>query len=85
MVLIFYHKCAHYFNFRCGTLKDDEDCKAGADGGYDDDEDGSFLWLKEMGVQDKIKKPDSITIQLYPILTLVKERCLHVILPVDAP
>uniref|UniRef100_A0A3Q4AF74 Uncharacterized protein n=1 Tax=Mola mola TaxID=94237 RepID=A0A3Q4AF74_MOLML len=40
------------------------DCKAGADGEYDDDEDGSFLWLKEMGVQDKIKKPDSITIQL---------------------
>uniref|UniRef100_A0A3Q4AF70 Uncharacterized protein n=1 Tax=Mola mola TaxID=94237 RepID=A0A3Q4AF70_MOLML len=44
--------------------KNDEDCKAGADGEYDDDEDGSFLWLKEMGVQDKIKKPDSITIQL---------------------
>nr|XP_046238114.1 protein downstream neighbor of son homolog [Scatophagus argus] len=33
-------------------------------GGYNDDEDGSFSWLKEMGVQDKIKKPDSITIQL---------------------
>lgn len=31
-----------------------------------DDEDGSFSWLKEMGVQDKIKKPDSISIQLYP-------------------
>ncbi|XP_068560763.1 protein downstream neighbor of son homolog [Cebidichthys violaceus] len=29
-----------------------------------DDEDGSFSWLKEMGVQDKIKKPDSITMQL---------------------
>lgn len=47
------------------------------EGGYDDDEDGSFLWLKEMGVQDKIKKPDSITIQLYPVLRLVKDRCGH--------
>ncbi|XP_041834715.1 protein downstream neighbor of son homolog [Melanotaenia boesemani] len=31
------------------------------DGG---DEDGSFSWLKEMGVQDKIQRPDGITIQL---------------------
>ncbi|KAG7463627.1 hypothetical protein MATL_G00178640 [Megalops atlanticus] len=30
----------------------------------DDDEDGGFSWLKEMGVQDKIKKPDSISIKL---------------------
>lgn len=30
----------------------------------DDDDDGGFSWLKEMGVQDKIKKPDSITIKL---------------------
>ncbi|XP_077369763.1 protein downstream neighbor of son homolog isoform X2 [Festucalex cinctus] len=32
----------------------------------DDDESGgsSLSWLKEMGVQDKIKKPDSISIQL---------------------
>lgn len=32
----------------------------------EDDDDGGFSWLKEMGVQDKIKKPDSITIKLYP-------------------
>lgn len=32
----------------------------------DDDDDGGFSWLKEMGVQDKIKKPDSISIKLYP-------------------
>ncbi|XP_028255095.1 protein downstream neighbor of son homolog [Parambassis ranga] len=32
--------------------------------GYNEDEDGSFSWLEEMGVQDKIKKPDGITIQL---------------------
>lgn len=37
-----------------------------ARGGYSDDEDDSISWLKEMGVQDKIKKPDSISIQLYP-------------------
>ncbi|XP_056119251.1 protein downstream neighbor of son homolog isoform X4 [Rhinichthys klamathensis goyatoka] len=30
----------------------------------DDDDDGGFSWLKEMGVQDKIKKPDSISIKL---------------------
>jgi len=30
----------------------------------DDDEDGGFSWLKEMGVQDQIKKPDSISIKL---------------------
>ncbi|RVE75013.1 hypothetical protein OJAV_G00012760 [Oryzias javanicus] len=33
-------------------------------GGGGDDEDDSFQWLKEMGVQDKIKKPDGITIKL---------------------
>ncbi|XP_048396803.1 protein downstream neighbor of Son [Stegostoma tigrinum] len=30
----------------------------------DDDDDGGMSWLKEMGVQDKIKKPDSVTIKL---------------------
>ncbi|XP_037646513.1 protein downstream neighbor of son homolog [Sebastes umbrosus] len=45
----------------CSELKEGEDCQ---DEGGNDDEDGSFSWLKEMGVQDKIKKPDSITIQL---------------------
>lgn len=30
------------------------------------DEDSSFSWLKEMGIQDKIKKQDGITVQLYP-------------------
>uniref|UniRef100_A0A674BB24 DNA replication fork stabilization factor DONSON n=1 Tax=Salmo trutta TaxID=8032 RepID=A0A674BB24_SALTR len=29
----------------------------------DDDDDGGFSWLKEMGVQDKIKKPDNISIK----------------------
>ncbi|XP_073318599.1 protein downstream neighbor of son homolog [Pagrus major] len=45
----------------CCELKGDEDCQAGDEG---EDEDGDFSWLKEMGVQDKIKKPDSISIQL---------------------
>ncbi|NXX11268.1 DONS protein, partial [Podargus strigoides] len=30
----------------------------------DDDDDGSFSWLEEMGVQDKVKKPDAISIKL---------------------
>lgn len=62
-------KHANCFDWRCCELKTDEDCRGGDDretGAYMDDEDGSFSWLKEMGVQDKIKKPDSITIQLYP-------------------
>ncbi|CAL8301625.1 unnamed protein product [Gadus morhua 'NCC'] len=30
----------------------------------DEDDDGGFSWLMEMGVQDKIKKPDGLSIQL---------------------
>ncbi|RXM92995.1 Protein downstream neighbor of son-like [Acipenser ruthenus] len=30
----------------------------------DDEDDGGFSWLEEMGVQDKIKKPDTISIKL---------------------
>ncbi|XP_048458950.1 protein downstream neighbor of Son isoform X2 [Rhincodon typus] len=33
-------------------------------GSSDDDDDGGMSWLKEMGVQDKIKKPDSVSIKL---------------------
>lgn len=33
-----------------------------------DDEHESFSWLEEMGVQDKVKKPDTISIKLYPFL-----------------
>lgn len=36
----------------------------------DDDDDGTFSWLEEMGVQDKVKKPDTISIQLYPCFDL---------------
>uniref|UniRef100_A0A4W6EIZ4 DNA replication fork stabilization factor DONSON n=1 Tax=Lates calcarifer TaxID=8187 RepID=A0A4W6EIZ4_LATCA len=39
------------------------DCRGG-DEEENGDEDSDFSWLKEMGIQDKIKKPDSITIQL---------------------
>ncbi|KAM9835835.1 protein downstream neighbor of son homolog [Aulostomus maculatus] len=42
-------------------LTEDEE---GAEDETDDDEDGSFSWLKEMGVQDKIKKPDGIVLKL---------------------
>uniref|UniRef100_A0A8C4NJL2 Protein downstream neighbor of Son n=1 Tax=Dicentrarchus labrax TaxID=13489 RepID=A0A8C4NJL2_DICLA len=59
---------AEGIEFSLPLLKEGEDCQAGDEGdngGYnDDDEDGSFSWLKEMGVQDKIKKPDNILIQL---------------------
>ncbi|XP_059184139.1 protein downstream neighbor of son homolog [Centropristis striata] len=42
-----------------------DDCQPGDDGDNDDNDDvDGFSWLKEMGIQDKIKKPDSITIQL---------------------
>ncbi|XP_049608955.1 protein downstream neighbor of son homolog isoform X2 [Syngnathus scovelli] len=46
--------------------KEDTCSSDGLDDDDDDDEDGggSLSWLKEMGVQDKIKKPDSIGIQL---------------------
>ncbi|NWS36154.1 DONS protein, partial [Polioptila caerulea] len=37
---------------------------AGEPAHSDDDDDGSFSWLEEMGVQDKVKKPDTISIQL---------------------
>ncbi|NXD29726.1 DONS protein, partial [Spelaeornis formosus] len=30
----------------------------------EEDDDGTFSWLEEMGVQDKVKKPDTISIQL---------------------
>lgn len=32
----------------------------------DVDDDEGFSWLEEMGLQDKIKKPDTISIKLYP-------------------
>ncbi|KAI1885143.1 hypothetical protein AGOR_G00217160 [Albula goreensis] len=44
---------------------DEQNCEEDDDDDDDDDdEDGGFSWLKEMGVQDKIKKPDSIFIKL---------------------
>lgn len=55
--------CKHFY-LRCELREDDADDK-GNDDDYDD-EDGSLSWLKAMGVQDKIKRPDSITAQLYP-------------------
>ncbi|MGH0167739.1 UNVERIFIED_CONTAM: hypothetical protein FKN15_053006 [Acipenser sinensis] len=39
----------------------------------DEDDDGGFSWLEEMGVQDRIKKPDTISIKLYPL----KRKLLH--------
>ncbi|KAM9328545.1 protein downstream neighbor of son homolog [Pholidichthys leucotaenia] len=46
----------------CCELKEGAACPMGDR--EDEDEDGSFSWLKEMGVEDKIKKPDSFSIQL---------------------
>ncbi|KAL7845910.1 hypothetical protein AOLI_G00241020 [Acnodon oligacanthus] len=31
---------------------------------YDDEDDGGLSWLQDMGIQDKIKKPDAISIKL---------------------
>uniref|UniRef100_G1KD20 DNA replication fork stabilization factor DONSON n=2 Tax=Anolis carolinensis TaxID=28377 RepID=G1KD20_ANOCA len=51
-----------------GTGKDaenEEEQQLGCDNDEDDDDDDEgFLWLEEMGVQDKIKKPNNISIQL---------------------
>ncbi|CAN8197093.1 unnamed protein product [Coccothraustes coccothraustes] len=38
--------------------------EAGEPAPSDDDDDGNFSWLEEMGVQGKVKKPDTISIQL---------------------
>ncbi|NXY19625.1 DONS protein, partial [Atrichornis clamosus] len=46
---------------RGGSSVEDAEEPAPSD---DDDDDGSFSWLEEMGVQDKVKKPDTISIQL---------------------
>ncbi|XP_029930649.1 protein downstream neighbor of son homolog [Myripristis murdjan] len=49
------------------VLKDGDECQGDnerEEDDYGDDEDGSLSWLKEMGVEDKIKKPDSLSIQL---------------------
>ncbi|XP_074520822.1 protein downstream neighbor of son homolog [Halichoeres trimaculatus] len=58
-------------NAKCSELKESDGCKAAEKTescGYDDDDDSDddedFSWLQEMGVQDKIKKPDSISITL---------------------
>ncbi|XP_071320352.1 protein downstream neighbor of son homolog [Trachinotus anak] len=49
----------------CSELNQGVHCEAAEEEEEDDDDGGGgFSWLKEMGVQDKIKKPDSITIQL---------------------
>ncbi|XP_019379434.1 PREDICTED: protein downstream neighbor of Son [Gavialis gangeticus] len=46
-------------NFGVGKHTEDEE-----EQGVSDDEEESFSWLEEMGVQDKIKKPDAISIKL---------------------
>ncbi|KAF7209018.1 protein downstream neighbor of son homolog isoform X2 [Nothobranchius furzeri] len=45
-----------------GSLTEDEDSLS-CDG--DEHKDDSFSWLKEMGIQDKIRKPDGINLQLH--------------------
>lgn len=56
--------CKH-LKFRCCELQEDDADEEGNHG--DSDEDGSLSWLKAMGVQDKIKRPDNIIAQLYPL------------------
>lgn len=48
----------------CETKEEGDDPTGEHDSHSDDEEDDSLSWLKEMGVQDKIKRPDSISIQL---------------------
>ncbi|XP_061483728.1 protein downstream neighbor of Son [Rhineura floridana] len=51
-----------------GLAKDSEttgkDAENDEEQGMSDDEEEGFSWLEEMGVQDKIKKPDTISIKL---------------------
>ncbi|NXX96434.1 DONS protein, partial [Centropus bengalensis] len=48
-------------NLKVGDSPGDGENPAPSD---DDDDDESFSWLEEMGVQDKVKKPDAISIKL---------------------
>lgn len=47
------------------TDGEEEETQSEASDKEDDDDDGGFSWLTEMGVQDKIKKPDNISIKLH--------------------
>ncbi|XP_072850205.2 protein downstream neighbor of Son [Pogona vitticeps] len=44
---------------------EEEQLMSGVCGDEEDDDDEGFSWLEEMGVHDKIKKPDTISIKLY--------------------
>ncbi|KAM7127341.1 quinone oxidoreductase-like protein 1 isoform 1-T1 [Ciconia maguari] len=46
------------------SLKVSSSMEDGEEPAPSDDDDESFSWLEEMGVQDKVKKPDAISIQL---------------------
>ncbi|KAK7880571.1 hypothetical protein WMY93_032796 [Mugilogobius chulae] len=48
----------------CGGEEEEEDDDGGEEKQQTENDDEDMSWLKEMGVQDKIKKPDSISIQL---------------------
>lgn len=61
---LFYEYVNIYF-FRCCELQEG-DAEDKENNGNSDDEDGNLSWLKAVGVQDKIKRPDSLTAQLYP-------------------
>ncbi|KAM9766926.1 LOW QUALITY PROTEIN: protein downstream neighbor of son homolog [Menidia menidia] len=45
--------------------EEDTDAHCEKDEGHNEDEEGSIAWLKEMGVQDKIKTPDGLSLQLH--------------------
>ncbi|NXN64255.1 DONS protein, partial [Himantopus himantopus] len=46
------------------TLEAGNSMEDGEEPAPSDDDDESFSWLEEMGVQDKVKKPDAISIKL---------------------
>ncbi|KAM9820869.1 protein downstream neighbor of Son [Neosynchiropus ocellatus] len=48
----------------CSVIQEKEEFVAGGDGDAED-EDSSLSWLKEMGVHDKIRKPDCAKMQLH--------------------
>ncbi|KAH0624855.1 hypothetical protein JD844_032718 [Phrynosoma platyrhinos] len=55
--------------------ENEEEQQIGGGNDEDDDDDEGLLWLEEMGVQDKIKKPDTISIQLYPFRGAARSKC----------
>lgn len=72
-IVFFWFNCCNDSKCKCCSLQVDEDYQNWdeEDDGYSQGEDDSLSWLKEIGIQDKLRQPECINIQLYPSLLLV--------------